>query len=110
MLDVVLTGRDHGLDDRPGWTSRWYWKPNRRFLKRNAWFLQSLVELIRTLPVGGGGAGGGGGLAGAGSLGRSNVSKCQWNISVPSLHPKTIGSVPPGKGKVTGAQPISGRG
>src|SRR5688500_11349879 len=65
---------------------------------------------MSTFPVGGGGAGGGAGLAGAASFGKSNVSLCQWNMKAPSFRPKTIGSVPPGKGKVTGPQPNSGIG
>ena len=56
-----------------GVASTWYWNPNRRFLKRNAWFLQMRVELITTLPVGAGGLPGGG-LGGAGNLGKSKVS------------------------------------
>ena len=55
----------------------WYWKPNSLVLNRNAWFLHALLELSRVWPVGGGGGGGGGGFAGIGSLGKSNVSKCQ---------------------------------
>ena len=53
---------------------------------------------------------GGAGLAGGGNLGKSNVSKCQWNIGAPSIAPNTIGSVPPGNGNVTGPHPISGSG
>src|SRR5687767_15009647 len=89
-------------------SSKWYWKPNSRFLNRNAWLRHARVEEISTFPVGGGGAGGGAGLAGAGSFGRSNVSRWKWNIGDPSLRPNTIGSVPPGNGNVTGPQPYSG--
>ena len=58
-----------------------------RFLKRNAWFLQSLLELSRAFPVGGGGAGGGAGFAGAGNRGSSKVSSCQWKKFDPSVMP-----------------------
>src|SRR4051812_23483409 len=94
----------------PTVASTWYWNPNNRFLNRNAWFLHNLLDERSEFPVGGGGAGGGAGFAGAGSFGKSNVSQCQWNMFTPSEHPYTIGSVPPGNGNVTGAQPISGRG
>src|SRR5439155_16803055 len=83
---------------------------NSRVLKRNAWFLQSFDDDSSALPVGGGGAGGGAGFGGAGSFGRSNVSKCQWNIGMPSTRPYTMGSVPPGNGNVTGNHPNSGNG
>src|SRR5688572_29080424 len=93
-----------------GVASTWYWNPKSRFLKRNAWFLHSFELLRSAFPVGGGGAGGGAGLAGGGNLGKSSVSQCQWNIIAPSVQPKTMGSVPPGNGKLTGYHPISGRG
>src|SRR5690349_3737547 len=78
-----------------------------RFLNLYACVRQTRVLAITTLPVGAR-AGGGGATGGGGRLGGANVSVCHVKNGALSAIPKTAGSVPPGKGKLTGTQPYSG--